>query len=334
MKWVRKCKFALFSFLVLFLTNNSLFAGLGIRYESPSFSGVVLDDYTGKPIEGAIVQVSWTVVRRTGNEHNPDMMAICKITTTTDTHGVYTIRAWKHTLSMDWELYGADWLHADNPQCSVSIPKNSLEHQPDQIQFDSNRSDVSHGLPIWIKRLQPPEWAISEEEVNARENATPASEISDIDLSNSLAYYVIYGNKIENGRPIDTLGFSSGYVRPTPDLIIKHIKSFSTNLPKDFLYDNWHGLSTEEEWTSVFSITLFQDDAKKIAELDRKCIGSKDLLFMLGNKPLAETHMAMNAGSADSIPIPKGPQTIYLPLRRNQNIQGISEELKKLVSPK
>jgi hypothetical protein len=318
--------------VMLALTCSLIFTGLAIRYVSPSFSGVVLDDYTGEPIEGATVQVTWIAIRRTGNEHNPDMMDICRVTTTTDKYGVYTIPAWANNVSTEWELYGAGWVNADNPQCSVSIPKNKTTNHLEQIQLPA-----THGLAIWTKKLKPPEWAISEGEAQERENPNAVPKVNQEVLSNSLTYCVIYGDKVENGRLIDTTDFPKvGYLRPKPEVIITHIQSFSTNVTKDLLYDNWHviGIPEDQRWASGFSITLFQADAKKVAELERKCIRSRNLIFMLDNKPLAETYMAKDAGSADSIPIPTEPQTLYLPLRNRQDIQEINDALKKLVRSK
>jgi len=99
------------------------------------------------------------------------------------------------------------------------------------------------------------------------------------------------------------------------------------------LYDNWHTiyLPSDQPFGPGFSITLFQEDAQKIAKLERKQIRSRNLLFVLGNKPLAETYMAKNADTADSIEMPTGPQTIYLPLRKHQNIREIEQDLQKLV---
>ena len=97
--------FIILPFVGLVLTSCSSLSKLEVRYESPSFSSVVLDDYTGKPIKGATVQVSWTAFRRTGNEHNPDMMDICRITATTDEHGIYTIPAWTSNVGIAWEYY-------------------------------------------------------------------------------------------------------------------------------------------------------------------------------------------------------------------------------------
>jgi hypothetical protein len=329
-------------FLILLVTRNISFAGLAILYESSSFSGVVLDDYTGKPVEGAIVHVSWTAIRRTGNEHDPDMMDICRVTAITDKHGVYVIPAWNRKMAKEWEMYGEGWLHADNPQCTISTPKNNVKAPTPaaQIQFDLNRDDkgpsvfpASHGLVVWRKNLKPPEWAISEDEVQERENPV-APGIADDVFSNSLKYYFIHENQVENGRLIDTTDFPKiGSIRPYPDLTISRIKSFSMNEEGG---DIWHVIDLPENQhvKRGFSITLFQNDAKKVAEMDRKCIRSSNLLYILGDQPLAETYMKTDADSADSITIPTGPQTIYLPLRNNQDSQEISNALQKLVQSK
>src|SRR5258708_1191825 len=139
MKWNGLCKFSMFSSLALALTSCSSMSNSAIRYVSPKFSGVVLDDYTGKPIEGATVQVSWSALRRTGNEHNPDMMDLCRVTTIADKHGIYKIPAWTNKVATAWKLYGDGWEgYVDNPHLSISIPKGGPKTNTEQIQFNLN----------------------------------------------------------------------------------------------------------------------------------------------------------------------------------------------------
>ncbi len=323
----------LFSWILIYFV---IFPKTLIRYKCPSFSGIVLDDYTGRPIEGAKVRVSWGALRGRWPEGS-DLMDLHTVTVATDRNGVYTIPAWESEAAREWVYYEF------NPNISVANPKEKPNPQIEEIQRGLNQihdestfSANSHGFALQTINLKPPEWAISEEEIRVRENPVAVPEITEEVSSNSLTYFIVWNKMVENGRPIDTVDFPKiGYIRPKPDLVITRIQSYTTNVAKDFLYMNWHviGMPDDQPFASGFSITLFQEDAKKIAELERKQIRSRNLLFMLGDKPLAETYMATDAGSADSIPIPIGPQTIYLPLRNHQNIQEINDALKKLVRP-
>ena len=320
MKWDKQYKFLVFSFQILIC--NSCFAGLAINYSSPSFSGVVIDDYTGNPVEGAIVQVSWVVLRSTGNEHNPDMMNMCLVTTTTDKYGVYKIPAWKSKVDMEWELYGAGWDgYVDNPHCSVSIPKNKTTNRVEQIQFNLNHGGdgpstfpASQGFVIWAKSLKPPRWAISEAEVQEQENPIP--DVPTEVLSNSLTFYIAHHNKVQDGRfigPPDFEEWQTCYIRPKPDLVITNIKSFSTNF-------FWHS-SLYTNWQSV-KVTLFPSDAKKVIELQRR--GDVDLspVCMLDNKP---SQSIWRDNSPNSTP------TGLLTFHKEQDIHEIVLELQKLV---
>jgi hypothetical protein len=55
------------------------------------------------------------------------------------------------------------------------------------------------------------------------------------------------------------------------------------------------------------------------------------LLLMLGDTPLGKMDSAMSADTPDSVPVPSGPKTMYLPLRKHQDAQLIEHDLRELV---
>src|ERR1700729_271352 len=114
--------FTLYKFLLLvFVTLGVAFIGLVIlpktlvRYKCPSFSGVVLDDYTGKPIEGAKIEISWSALRPKG-WHGSDLMDLHVAMAITDKHGIYTIPAWESEAAREWIYYEF------NPSISIVRP--------------------------------------------------------------------------------------------------------------------------------------------------------------------------------------------------------------------
>jgi hypothetical protein len=55
------------------------------------------------------------------------------------------------------------------------------------------------------------------------------------------------------------------------------------------------------------------------------------LLIVLGENPLGECFLSESADTADSIRIPAGFSTNFVPLRAHQNVQEIERDLKRLV---
>jgi hypothetical protein len=332
--------FFIFSFLALALTSCSPFSKLQVRYVCPSFSGVVLDDYTGKPVEGAKVNVSWSALRHKWPEGS-DSMDLHAATAVTDKNGIYTIPAWESEAASEWRYYEF------NPIISVSDPRTKPDPQMEKFQRDvawiestgPHYSPTSNHFAYKTVKVELPDWAISQEEVSEREKGNMFPDVADEVLSNSLSYYVVHKNIVENGRYINSTDFlTTGYIRPKPDVLITNIKSFSINLPNDVLNKDWprpnfHFANTDkQEPYSAFSITLFTKDAQKVARLEWANNGGNDLLFMLGNKPLAANYLS--TGKFDKIPIPTNSQTIYLPLREHQDIHEIEQALQKLVQEK
>lgn len=326
-------KIVLFCFIGLLcvIAACSLLQKAPIYYQSPEVSATIVDSFTGKPIEGAAVEVRWSALKSRGM-CSSDSMNVHNATATTGRDGRFTIPAWGRIgLAKEWYFYGFD------PTISFSKPgyKSSYALNRD------NQDPVTFGaIPFSTVKLKSPAWAGNELELeNLETNAAPytvgaPADASSENFSNALVYYVLRGKQVAGGRFIDTADFPKiGYVRAKPELVITHIQSFSTNIARDLLSWNFHtfGLPDDQPCESGFSITFFKEDAKNIAELERKNIGRRDLLFILDNQLLAETYMSKNAGYSDSIPIPSGTQTIYLPLRKHQNIQEINDALKKLV---
>lgn len=146
-----------------------------------------------------------------------------------------------------------------------------------------------------------------------------------------LAFHVVSEQRIEDARYIDTPDFPRyGYIHSVPEVVITQLQSAGTLT----INQTWTGAATGEvEKTSrpgaFFS--LFPNDAKKVAELKRQHIGKHNLLMVLGDVPLGECFLSESADSADSIRIPTGFSTNYLPLRAHQNVQEIERDLKRLV---
>lgn len=159
--------FFVFSFLALALTSCSL----PVRYKCSAFSGVALDNYTGKPIEGARVQVSWTALRSRGSlnfvDARVDAVTLNAASTETDKNGIYTIPAWK--------TVAPGRLFDIGPHISISDPKTKpnteLESELEYIDrsYENALSSSSHGFAFWTIRLKSPSWALSKEEVSERE---------------------------------------------------------------------------------------------------------------------------------------------------------------------
>jgi hypothetical protein len=89
MKWNKLGTFFIFLSLVLALTSCSSISNLAVRYKCLSSSGLVIDDYTGKPIVGATVQVLGSISLPKFPEGH-EVRNIYHITVTTDNNGIYT----------------------------------------------------------------------------------------------------------------------------------------------------------------------------------------------------------------------------------------------------
>jgi len=123
-----------------------------IHYKSTSFSGIVLDDYSGKPVEGARVTVSWDAFRGRWPEGS-DMMNLHTVTISSDKAGVYTVPAWEVKAPREWVYYEF------NPGISLSLPNTKPKPDLDAIPEFSVPAN-SHGWAFQTIHLKPPEWAI------------------------------------------------------------------------------------------------------------------------------------------------------------------------------
>jgi hypothetical protein len=310
------------------MTSCAFFPKSLVYYKSPAVSARIVDADTDEPIEGATVQVRWSALRHYFPE-GIDSTNIHIATAETDTNGIFTTPAWGSVaVAREWHYYEFD------PMVSFSKPGYGSSYRDNHNNQEFVTTTAMPFIPV---KLELPSWAGEELELgrtNRCLHPTLSTNAVPEILSNSLAYYVVREDIIDGGRFVDTVDFPKvGYIRFTPELTITRIKSFSTNEPGG---DFWHviNLPLDQSLKSGFSITLFQGDANQAAKLERKNIGHRNLLLMLDDKPLAVTYMIADANSPDSISTKYAPQTIYLPLRKHQNIQEINDALKKLVHSK
>jgi hypothetical protein len=146
-----------------------------------------------------------------------------------------------------------------------------------------------------------------------------------------LTFHAVSRERSEDARFIDTPDFPRyGYIHLAPDLVITQLHSAGAIT----INSSWQdGATGEVEKTSrpgaFFS--LFANDAKKVAELKRQHLGKHNLLMMLGDTPLGECFLSESADAVDSIRIPTGLTTNYVPLRAHQEVQQIEHDLKRLV---
>ena len=302
-----------------------------VYYKSPEISAVVVDAYTGKPIEGASVYVHWGALRPRGGlfSESIDTMELHAATASTGRDGTFTIPAWGPVgAERSWNFY--DW----DPAVSVTMPGYKVANESNRY----NQSRVTPDAPYrGMVTLRPPTWAgdrIELERLEGTDLGVATSTLLNTSggvASNGLSYYEVSEKMVEGGRLIDTEDFPKiGYIRPTPEVVINSLQSVATNTIHTRLYDQPTG-AVEESSTVAVAITLFPDDARRVAELLRKNLGKHDLLLMLGDTPLGKTDSAMSADTPDSVPVPSGPKTMYLPLRKHQDAQLIERDLRKLV---
>jgi hypothetical protein len=147
----------------------------------------------------------------------------------------------------------------------------------------------------------------------------------------TLAFYVVTEEKADDSRFIDTPDFPKyGYIHPAPDLVITKLQSAGTNTMNITWNDGATGEVEKISKPGAF-FSLFPNDARSVAELKRQHIGKHNLLIVLGDNPLGECFLSESADTADSIRIPTGPSTNYVPLRAHQNVQEVERDLKRLV---
>jgi hypothetical protein len=302
-----------------------------VYYKSPEISAVVVDAYTGKPIEGASVYVHWGALRPRGGlfSESSDARDLHVATASTGKDGTFTIPAWGPVgAARAWTFY--DW----DPAVSVTKPGYKVANKSNRY----NQSRVTHDAPYYgTVTLRLPTWAGDRIELERLEGtdlgvatSTLLNTSGEVD-SNGLSYYEVSEKMVEGGRLIDTEDFPKvGYIRPTPEVVINSLHSIATNTIHTRLYDQPTG-AVEESSTVAVAITLFPDDARRVAELLRKNLGKHDLLLMLGDTPLGKMDSAMSADTPDSVPVPSGPKTMYLPLRKHQDAQLIEHDLRELV---
>jgi|GEM_PF-4480437 len=118
--------FFIFLSLVLALTSGSSISNLAVRYKCLSSSGLVIDDYTGKPIVGAAVQVLGSIsLPRFPEGH--EVRSVYLVTVLTDTNGIFTIPACTNEVAKDWDYY---------EQTLISKPGNPPRINPDDFKGD------------------------------------------------------------------------------------------------------------------------------------------------------------------------------------------------------
>ena len=122
---------------------------------------------------------------------------------------------------------------------------------------------------------------------------------------------------VQNGQligPPDFPEYDKCYIRPEPDLVVTHIKSFSTNVWRNFEYKDWQ----------IISITLLPADAAKVIEIQNKEAVDLSLdispLCKLDNKPTCGFWI--------------GKPTGWLFFHKGQDIHDVVQGLQKLVHPK
>ena len=277
--------------------------GVVTRYECPPSSGLVTDDYTGKPVKGAIVQV----VANTSHPIFPEgseARIVCHATVTTDENGIYTIPAWTNTIASGWDYY--EQILISNPG---EKPKNINPYNFAQA-ITPNEKFVK--TVKW--RLDP----ITRDELAEQEKRLNTSMPEDV-LSNSLTFYTAHDEMVENGRFIDTPDLPhEGYIRPNPELVVIRIESFSDNVQNGF---RGNGRTIE--------ITLFPSDARKLevlmgTRLSNSHKALNKMVVMLGDKPLS------SLWEIDSHLKPSG----YLFFRDGEDNQEAVHNLQKLVRSK
>src|SRR5438132_12324333 len=123
-----------------------------VYYRSPAVSAVIVDAFTGKPIEGATVQVRWSALRPRG-WHGSDSMDIHIATVTTDSNGVFTTPAWGTVaVAREWRYYSFD------PMVSFSKPGYKPSYKDNH---DNQDSVTSSAIPFFPVTLKLPSWANS-----------------------------------------------------------------------------------------------------------------------------------------------------------------------------
>jgi hypothetical protein len=147
----------------------------------------------------------------------------------------------------------------------------------------------------------------------------------------TLAFHVVSTQRIDEARFIDTPDFPSyGYVRIVPELVITRLQAAGTLTINTIWNDAATGEAEKTSSPGAF-FAFFAKDARDVAELKRQHIGKDNLLITLGGSPLGECFLSESADAADSIRIPTGPSTNYVPLRAHQNVKQIERDLKTLV---
>jgi hypothetical protein len=303
MKWNKLGTFFISLSLVLALTSCSSISNLAVRYKCLSSSGLVIDDYTGKPIVGTTVQLLGSIsLPRFPEGH--EVRNVYLVTVTTDENGIFTIPAWTNEVAIDWDYF---------ENTLISKPGN-----PPRINPYDFKGDVPppHGSVIRTVTLR--QNSLTKEELIEQEKRLLVDTPKEV-LSNSLVFYTAHQNMVEDGRFIEARGLSVGtYIRPKPELIVPHIKSFSSIEASAFGSRDYKAIA----------ITLLPADAKKLEVLRRTRVGAdrsiNEYVVMLGNKPTS------SYWDSDPHFMPIG----YLLFPKNQDTHDVEQFLKNIVQHK
>jgi hypothetical protein len=149
---------SLVSFLLLATASCSLFTpNATIYYRSPEVSGVIVDADTGQPVDGVKVQVTWNSIRRTENDHNPDLVNFHTGTAITDTNGLFIIPAWG-PMGESRKCHYYEY----EPTVSLSQPDCTFSYQGLVCRFinnDNNQDSVTSSAWPWqTVTLDKPSW--------------------------------------------------------------------------------------------------------------------------------------------------------------------------------
>jgi hypothetical protein len=301
-KWfLLACGRSCFLVLLLATLTSCRFSGLAIRHESKPWSGLVLDEYTGKPIAGAKVQVATSVWRDTSSFMdiacgNSESKHIGYREVFTDTNGIYTIPTWTYDVSLGWNY---------SEQRVITKPgEKPIDIRPQK--FDP----LPSGLPIAVIRHHkhdPTFEEILEQEHRLRD------EVHEGGVSNALYFYGVHNAMVENGRFVEMPEHSrSVYIRPKPELVLTRIEWFSHGRPGDWGNNDLRSIA----------ISLFPDDAKRLEMLMRTHVGQsvygKQFVVMIDGKPV------------QSLWWPPTRPTGYLFFSKDRSTDAMDQFLKRL----
>ena len=300
-----------------------------VHYKCPEISSVVIDSFTGKPVENATVAIRWSALRPR-DWHGSHIMDIHAVTVTTGKDGRFVVPAWGPvTTDRAWRLY--DW----DPD--VSVTKNGCKPADESNTY--NQENVTRNTPVWGNvTLKVPSWVEQGIELERMENDTEVlaatNEVMDGTgaASNTLEVFAIYKHKVQKGYFVDAPDFPKlGYIHSEPDLVITNLLSITRNTKSTHLYNQETGYEGESKVELL--VMLPPAYAKGLARLVRKYVRKHNLVIVSGKKPLGEVYLTMYAMSPDDFTVPSGSHPLSLPVRSHQDVQSMEDDLKKLVKP-